>query len=358
MVRTKRAELHRSFRSCRDFLVAMIPLVGMSMYLYGFRPFIIVLLAGVNAMLCDLTNALLRRRPYDVTDLSSIVFAEVFALMMPASVSYGVILIGTAVTVLLGKHAFGGYENYPCHPAAFGISFAAVCWPSQVFSYPKPFAALGLGFRPDVELFEASSHALNYGGRPYVELSDLITGNFTGPLGTTFCLILLAGLAFLVAHRAVSAHVPLSFIAACAVFSLLFPRIISGRISSLLYELLTSTVIFSAIFLAAEPSVSPKTPQAKIAFGCIAGLLTMLFRYYGQYDFGACFALIICGPLAGYLDRRLQRRTRVRVSKGDEPEGGEAAGTAPDQRADAGGPDEPGPAVSGGEADAPEVPHA
>ena len=47
MVRTKRAELHRSFRSCRDFLVAMIPLVGMSMYLYGFRPFIIVLLAGV-----------------------------------------------------------------------------------------------------------------------------------------------------------------------------------------------------------------------------------------------------------------------------------------------------------------------
>lgn len=163
MVRTKRAELHRSFRSCRDFLVAMIPLVGMSMYLYGFRPFIIVLLAGVNAMLCDLTNALLRRRPYDVTDLSSIVFAEVFALMMPASVSYGVILIGTAVTVLLGKHAFGGYENYPCHPAAFGISFAAVCWPSQVFSYPKPFAALGLGFRPDVELFEASSHALNYG---------------------------------------------------------------------------------------------------------------------------------------------------------------------------------------------------
>ena len=47
-------------------------------------------------------------------------------------------------------------------------------------------------------------------------------------------------------------------------------------------------------------------------FGAFAGLLTMLFRYYGQYDFGACFALLLIGPLSGYLDRKLHTRIRRR----------------------------------------------
>lgn len=308
-----RHELHRSFRPCRDFLLATLPMLALATYFYGLRPFVIVLIASLTALLCDVLNAAMRHTPYDPSDISSISFAVIFSLMLPAAISYWVVIFGSAFTVLLGKHAFGGYENYPFHPAAFGLAVVSVCWPAQVFKYTKPFTMLPLSFTTgNMAAYDASAHALHFNGLPYVEISDLLTGNFIGPIATTFGLVIMATLALLVAHHAMTAHVSLSFIAVSAAFALIFPRIPSGRIESLLYELFSSAVLFSAVFLAGEPSASPKSTGGKVVFGASAGLLTMLFRYYGQYDFGACFALLLIGPLSGYLDRKLHTRIRRR----------------------------------------------
>lgn len=309
----QKRELHRSFRPCRDYLLVTLPLLALSTYFYGPRPIVIVLIAAATALLCDLLNSALRRTKYDPSDISSICFAVIFSLMLPAAVSYGVVIFGSAFSVLLGKHAFGGYENYPFHPAAFGLSIVSVCWPTQVFRYSRPFTMLPLTFTTGaMASYDASAHALHFHGLPYVEISDLLTGNFIGPIATTFGLVIIATLALLVAHHAISAHVPLSFIATCSAFALLFPRIPSGRVESLLYELFSGAVLFSAVFLVAEPSASPKSTGGKLAFGVTAGLLTMLFRYFGQYDFGACFALLLVGPLSGYFDRKLHTRIRRR----------------------------------------------
>lgn len=321
MTRRAKQPLHRSFRPCRDFLVVMLPLLAFSIYFYGARPIIIIMIAAVTAVLCDLLNSLLRQTPYDPSDISSILFAEVFAMLMPAAVNYGVIIAGVAITTLLGKHAFGGYENYPFHPAAFGVSLAAVCWPGQVFSYSRPFAPLLLGFDSGAELVNSSAHSLSFGGVPYVEISDLVAGNFVGALGATFGLVIIASLALLSAHHAMTAHVSLSFILTCAAFAFIFPRIPSGRLESVLYEVFSSAILFCAVFLAGEPSASPKNNGAKILYGFAAGLLTMLFRYYGQFDFGACFALLLVGPMSGFFDRKLHPRVRRHkkvVVEGDE----------------------------------------
>lgn len=316
--RPRMTMLHRSFRPSRDFLLTMLPLIAMSVYFYGARPLIIVFTACATAVVCDLLNALMRRTKYDPTDLSSIVFSVALALLLPAAISYGYVIFGCTATVMLGKHVFGGYENYPFHPTAFGLSLTAVCWPAAVFGYSRPFEALSLAWNSGAVVGDSSAHALTFGGKPYVSLTDLLAGNFTGTIASAFGVIILATLALLVAHRAMTAHVSLSFLAACALFAFIFPRISIGRIYSVLYELFVSPVVFCAVFLAGEPSTTPKNPLAKIAFGFSLGILTMLFRYYGQYDMGCCFAMLLLGPLSGYLDRRFANLPR-RTPRGGDP---------------------------------------
>lgn len=299
----KPAVLHPSFRPSRDFLFVMLPPVAFSVYFYGPRPLIIILIAAATALICDLFNALLRRRPFDVSDISSLLFAETFALLMPAAVDYSIIAVGSACTVIFGKHVFGGYGNYPFPPAALGVSLAAVCWPAQVFGYTPPFTYLGLGFSTDVVTVNSTAHSLSYGGVPSIEIADMVAGNQIGALGATCGIVIISGLALLCAHRAITAHVSASFIAVCGIFAFLFPRIPTGGWQSVLYELFTGAILFCCVFMVSEPSACPKLPLAKIVYGAVAGLFTMLFRYYGQYDFGACFALLLVGPLAGFLDR-------------------------------------------------------
>ena len=116
----------------------LCPLVCMSAYLYGPRPVLLCLVALLTGNLCDRLVAVLRRRVYRPGDWSNESFALVIALLMPATVSWYVLVTAVMAGVLLGKEAFGGYGSYPFHPAAVGFVVVAVSWPEQVFLYPQP----------------------------------------------------------------------------------------------------------------------------------------------------------------------------------------------------------------------------
>ncbi|MEG1556934.1 MAG: RnfABCDGE type electron transport complex subunit D, partial [Oscillospiraceae bacterium] len=239
MARVKQQKLHPAFRPCRDYIIAMFVLVAMSTYLYGLRVPMLVATSVITAILCDLLVFGIRRRQYKFSDLSSIMFAMTFTVMMPASSSYAIIAIGTLVTVLLGKQAFGGYGCYPFNPAAFGFAFVSVCWPSEVYMYPKSFSGIGLGLTCNTALFEAPAHSLKLGGVPEIDKVDFLLGNYPGPLGTTFCIVILSCLFLLIAHKTITYHIPLTFLATCAVWAFLFPRISTGRIDSVVLEMLS-----------------------------------------------------------------------------------------------------------------------
>ena len=129
---------HGSLMVYQDLLVATLPLLAMAVFLYGPRPALLWLAAVVTANLCDQLVALLRHRPFDPLEFSNESFGAVLVLLLPASVSYYVVIVSVAVAVLVGKEAFGGLGCYPFHPTAVGYAVAAVSWPEQVFSFPQP----------------------------------------------------------------------------------------------------------------------------------------------------------------------------------------------------------------------------
>ena len=67
----QKKELHISFRPCRDYLIALLPLMIMAVYLYGLRPVFIFLIAVATAFVCDVLVGAVLKKGYDVSDISS-----------------------------------------------------------------------------------------------------------------------------------------------------------------------------------------------------------------------------------------------------------------------------------------------
>ncbi len=304
----EKIQYHEAFRPCRDYLVALVVLLALASYLYGARVPIMAGVAVLTSYVCDKLVSLVRLRRFRRSDISSYAFALMFVVMLPASSRYSVVIVGTIVTVLLGKHAFGGYGCYPFHPSAFGFAFTAACYPLEVFSYPKPFSEIGIGFDSGAAGYDGISNIIKFGGVPDVQSVDLLIGNYQGPLGATFCLVLLACLLLLIAHGTISWQVPLAYLASCCVWAAAFPRLEVSREMSVVYEMLSGAVVFAAVFIVAEPTIVPKRPTAKLLFGVLAGVATMFFRSVGVFEMGVCFAMLLVEPIAPYLDRLVTRK--------------------------------------------------
>lgn len=306
------ADLHPSFRPFRDYLITMIPIIALSTYVYGWRVLVMLGISAVIAELSDLIVAFLRRNTMDLSDLSSVTMAWVFTLLMPASLSYTILIIGTCITVFIGKHAFGGYRSYPFNPAALGFAFTAVSYPSAVFSYPAPFSKVPLSWRPDVVLFKSPLYTISQGAKPDISITDLILGEYMGPAGTTFCIVALSCLMLLIVHKAMTWHIPLTYILTFGALAYAFPRIRVTNMESLMIELICGLVPFSATYLVSEPSSSPRNGTAKLLYGIVLGAVSMLFTRYGAFEGAVCFALLLCSPIGSFLDRKLTRAGKKR----------------------------------------------
>ncbi|MBQ3412845.1 MAG: RnfABCDGE type electron transport complex subunit D [Oscillospiraceae bacterium] len=313
-VKLDTTSLHLSFRPFRDYLVTMVPIAALSTFVYGWRVLIMLGIATIVAELSDFIVAFLRKNTLDLSDISSVTLAWVFTMLMPASLSYTILIIGVCITVFLGKHAFGGFGSYPFNPAAFGFAFTAAAYPDEVFRYPAAFSNVPISWAPQVELFRSPGYVINQGGKPIASVTDLIIGEYVGPIGTTFCIVALSCLVLLIVHDAMSWHIPAAYMATFAALTFAFPRIQVDRTDSMLMELICGFVPFAAAYLVSEPSSSPKNDVAKIIYGIVLGAVSVLFTWYGAFEGGICFALLVCSPVGSYLDRKL---AGTRSRKGD-----------------------------------------
>lgn len=303
----------------RDIVFMMLPLLAVSCYLYGARPAVMCLVGAVTAAFCDRLVAWLRGRTHDRTENSSIPAVLVMLMLMPATLSYYIVIITAMVVVLVAKAPFGGYGHYPFNPSAVGYAVAAVSWPNQVFTYPVPFTTMSVFSTAEATMVESAAHSLQAGGTPNVRALNLVLGNYAGPMGTTALLVVLACAMYLWMRRDITLGIPFGFLLSCALVAFFYPRVntlglelpwqyLDIRLLSLKYEMLSGALIFAAVFLVNEPVTRPKNTRAHFVYGMILGFMTMMFRYFGSYDTGVCFAVLAVNALAGYLDRLFSQK--------------------------------------------------
>lgn len=301
-----------------DYLLMLVPPLVIGAFMYGVRCLIMFALALLAAHVCDRMCAAMHGRAFDISDNSSLVIAGIITVMMPASVPYYVLLTGVLIALIIGKEAFGGYGNWPFNPAAVGYMFAALCWPDDVLRFPEPFSQLALWGKQTVPLVSGSSYKLKIGGLPNIGSLSLLLGDYAGPIGTTCLLVILACGIFLWARRRSALAVSVSFLLSCAVVAYCFPRLgeigvswpwvdVSARLSVLKYEMSSGMLVFASVFLVNEPCTTPKRHSTQALYGVLLGVLTMMYHYYGTYEIGVCFALIVLNTITPALERVADR---------------------------------------------------
>ena len=92
MPNRKKIERSKNYSYYSDLLWCTVPLIGMSWYYYGPRPLLLLLVALLTAYLCDCALAPLHGTGYQSHEPSSECFAALIVLMMPASISYPIVI--------------------------------------------------------------------------------------------------------------------------------------------------------------------------------------------------------------------------------------------------------------------------
>ena len=308
----------------KSMLWAIFALALCGSVLHGARVWLLCLVAVVSAKAMDVLVSMIRRCDYDSTDHSSDIAALIFTLMLPVNIPIYVIAVSVCLSTVVGKHMFGGKDSYPFNLAALTMCCAAVNWPDKVFSAVAPFAKVELfsGYTAHATLSNAS--LIKDGGVPPYGLMDMLLGNYPGVMGADFIIVIVVIGLFMIMRRKITWHVPVTFLVTCGAIAFAFPRIYGfSRVDSIQLELLNGSVFFVALFMLADPVTTPKTPKAKMVFGFATAVMAMIFRYFGSFDIGTCFALLLIDPLEGYIER-LFGSEKIKVAEikaEDEAEG-------------------------------------
>ena len=330
-----------------DTILLLAVLAGMACFFYGTRALAVCGMAVISAILADAVCVLLRGRKLNPRDLSPVVTGMLIALAMPATISFKIVGAAALFAILIAKHPFGGTGHNPFNPAVAGFSFAAICWPQQVFSYPMPFEKIGMmgqfsdrlqsyvytiGTAPSVQeiavkLYQNPVSVLRAHALPSNDLFEMLLGNFPGPMGATNILVILTCLGYLIFRNTVRLQLPVSYLLSCMGIAYLFPRTFAGGTLSVFYEMMSGLLLFGGVFLLTDPVTSPKRESAMLFYGAFAGIITMLFRHHGFYDESLSFAILFANAFVPAIDHydemlcRLVRRKHLELRKAKDSQG-------------------------------------
>ncbi len=297
----------RGSQMCADLLIVFAPLCVISAIYYGVRPVLLVLTGLLSAVLFETFGYLLMRRKPKISDGSAAVTGVLIGSLVSPLSPYWLPVAGAAFAIFAVKMPMGGSGRNLFNPAAAGLAAVTLCFPGFFFTYPDPGLGipLPLSSRALSEVITLSSPAaqLASGGQTLYSPTMLLLGNFPGPIGATAIAILLACGLFLLVRRTITPYIIFPYLATCALLAALFPRVSGGLTGSVMAELCSGYLLFCGIFMLNDPVTAPRHWLGRTAFGVLAGLFVMLMRYFGRFEEGACFAILLVNAFATTLDR-------------------------------------------------------
>ena len=288
-----------------DVLITMIPLCVFSAVYYGGRPVILVLVGMVSALLCETICCLLMRRKPTIMDGSAAVTGCLIGALMSPISPYWLPAVAAAFAILVAKMPFGGTGRNLFNPAAAGIAFVTLCFSTQLFTYPDPGLNAPLPLNDVSQVITGVSPAtqLITGGTTVYGWNTLLLGDFPGPIGATAIAVLVTCALYLFTRRTASPLIMLPYLAVCCLCAVCFPRVAGGADISIMLELCSGYLLFCGVFLLTDPVTAPRYWLSRIVYGALAGLLVMLLRYFGRFEAGACFAVLLMNAFAPIIDR-------------------------------------------------------
>ncbi len=293
-----------------DVIIALAPIYALAYYYYGMRTLILAFIGVLTCFILDKLCIVIRGGKHSLRDLSPVVTGLIIPLFMPASIDFSAVIIASVFAMVVAKHPFGGVGENIFNPAAAGIAFTIICYPSQMFAYPTPHIHLPLDFAVEARTTLSTIHTLKLGGIPGINYTDMLFGNFAGALGSTCILVLISCFIYLLVRQATGIFTTSAYIVAVALIAIIFPRNGMDIVQSLLYELMSGSLILGCVFLLNDPVTSPKRNSSRMIYGFCTGIMVMLFRHYGSFDDGVVFAILFANSFVGMIDKYSEQNAK------------------------------------------------
>src|SRR4030067_1694825 len=125
-------------------LVALLPAIALYVWYFGPAILVSLTLASLTALGTEALMLKLRNRPVApfLKDNSALVTGWLLALSIPSLAPWWLIVVGTAFSIAIVKHLYGGLGNKPFSPAMAGFAVLIISFPVQMTQWLSPH---GLG---------------------------------------------------------------------------------------------------------------------------------------------------------------------------------------------------------------------
>jgi electron transport complex protein RnfD len=283
-------------------VVALIPALACALYFFGVGAAVVIAVSILGCVATEyLITRFMLRRPATIYNGSAILTGLLLAFNLPSNLPVWIVLIGAVVAIGIGKMAFGGLGCNIFNPALVGRVFLLLSFPAQMTTWPLPGvnmlnyvdATTGATLLTAIKMGQVDASS--------IDLWREVIGLTGGSLGEVGGLALLLGLAYMLARRVISWHIPVSIIVTVALMSLALGL-------DPLLQILSGGLLLGAVFMATDYVTSPMTRAGMLIYGVMIGVLTVVIRQWAAYPEGMSFAILIMNGLVPLINRYVKPR--------------------------------------------------
>ncbi len=298
-----------------------------AIYFFGWRTLAVVLLSVLS---CVLTEWLFVRnkKPGKVSE-AVFVTAVLYAMTLPPTIPFPMVILGAMFGIIFGKMAFGGFGMNVFNPALVGRAFVYITFPvhatakwtpaANFSDFPGGFLAwLYSPVQNSVEAITAATtlSAFRSGAESLPSLWQLFFGNINGQfetlgeatsigggsIGETSVLFIVLGGVYLLHKKAANWKIVVSFFSAFWVLQTIFNIADPSKVGNAVFGLFAGGVIFAGFYMLTDPISAPRTELGYIFFGILVALLTILIRAYSLFAGGVMFAVLLGNTFSPIID--------------------------------------------------------
>ena len=270
-------------------IIALMPTTFFGIFNFGLRALLLVAVCIITCVLSEFLFEKAIGKKSTIKDLSAVVTGLLLALNLPHTLPVWQAVLGSVFAIVVVKMLFGGLGQNFMNPALGGRVFLLIS-----------FAATMTNFEYD-GVASATPLAMLKNGEA-VNTLDMLIGRCGGTIGETSAICILIGAIILILLGVIDLTIPGVYILSFAIFIILF----GGHgfdATFLVAHLCGGGLMLGAFFMATDYVTSPITPMGKIIFGICLGVLTGVFRIFGNSAEGVSYAIIFSNLLVPLIEK-------------------------------------------------------
>ena len=298
------------FKINRDFIIGLIPAVIHSLYFFGMHAARVISLCIAIAILSEILIRKVFKKKVDPYNGSAVYLGILFAMLLPPTTPYWVVIFGIFLTVFIGREIFGGSGSNPFSPVLVGMAILELSWPVHL-NVNLSSVNYNLGFDCHSPLTALKSAGADYTSK--FSLFELGLGNQVGGIGSVAILFIILGGIYLLVRKVIRWEIPLFFALGVVGMAEIFRAIDPHVFACPWFHLLTGNVMIGMFFLSTDYSSSPYSNPGKIIFGLGCGILTVLFRAMSVHEDGVIYAILIMNLFTPMLDKLVRQPKELQL---------------------------------------------